>query len=273
MAGITAIALVVLVVDFQRVLGLHMANQTRAIPEHIFLNYKVNLLKGPSGYPRFQKVIKNIDHTLKAHSNMEVTFFDDADCYAAIKTTHSRELADFYKKETFGAYKSDLCRLAQLAERGGYYFDNDIEVIQDNDIRNFIPAEAAFVSVQTTDTEIFQAVLAAAPNHPVIMRAMNLTFEHYMKKRRRAPFVGPRIMAEAFKWWSGEALRAGAYTHDERPDHLRHSFLLKETPDYASYGLQRRGGRGCCCNFLVGVEETKTAVFYSRYVGAGKHCH
>merc|ERR1719161_3106729 len=99
----------------------------RTIPNRLVFNYEVDLLKGGRRDNRHdQLLIQNMKNTMKLYSDMEVEFLDDAGCYEAIKATHSKALADHYTTESYGPYKSDICRLAQLAEKGGYYMDNDL---------------------------------------------------------------------------------------------------------------------------------------------------
>merc|ERR1719310_2648843 len=115
---------------------------------------------------------------------MEVSFLDNDGCAEALSAVHSKTMGEFFIAETFGPYKSDLCRLAQLAEKGGYYMDTDLEPV--SDVRKIIPSQAAFVTVKTSlpNAGFFQAFLGSAPKHPIIMKALNSTAATYASGER-----------------------------------------------------------------------------------------
>lgn len=122
--------------------------------------------------PRGTNVNRIVDLFSDIH---DVEFLDDAGCSAAIEKAHSKELAMYFEKEQTGMYTSDICRLAQLALKGGSYMDTDLAVMQD--MRKTVPPQASFASVialpwkgPRNPNEIFQAFLAAAPRHPVILK-------------------------------------------------------------------------------------------------------
>lgn len=227
---------------------------------------------------------------MQTYSDMEVEFLDDAGCYEAIKAIHSKDLADHFSNEKKGCFKSDICRLAQLADAGGYYFDNDLEAI--SDMRDVIPAETAFASAEAAKAPpagsvLFQAILGVAPKHPIIMRTLNLTLEYYesflaeaeesrrtrrkqKKKQKKVTWLGPEKMAEAFKWWSGQQeLHAGSFANQEGP--LKQSYILSEENAPDKYGLETRTGQEGC-NYVVADSASKKALFWSRFVGASEDC-
>jgi hypothetical protein len=178
------------------------------VPQRLVFNYKTNLLqpKGNLG-EHDARLAENVADSVKLFSDVQdVEFADDAECKAAIEEAHSKQLANFYDTESHGCYKSDLCRLAQLYLRGGYYLDNDIQPLYD--FRSEMPPCTNFLSAISTVNGVFQAVLGAAPKHPVIARALNLTLQHYLDFQkqpwRRIPqAVGTKIMESAVKDVSG----------------------------------------------------------------------
>ena len=126
----------------------------------------------------------DVDTSSLAHpSNRTVLcfwkFYDDGECREAISRSHSEELALRFDSESFGPYKSDMCRLAMLFESGGYYFDTDVEVIAD--IRSVIPPSATVSTVVESSSivNIFQGFFAAIPMHPVVKLALDLTLIQY----------------------------------------------------------------------------------------------
>jgi len=108
---------------------LESPGTTPKIPNILLFNYQVNLLRvGATELPEHRK---NIIKTIALHPGASVLFHDDAACRLAIVRVHSEELASMFDRESRGMYKSDLCRYAMLYEHGGYYFDNDLDLIQD----------------------------------------------------------------------------------------------------------------------------------------------
>jgi hypothetical protein len=94
-----------------------------------------------------------------------------------------------------------------LYEHGGYYFDNDFEVV--TDVRSIIPPGASISTIMAlTDRstpsigldgrlDVFQSFLAAAPKHPVIKAAMDFTLRWYQRGESADLHNGQRLM-----WWN-----------------------------------------------------------------------
>jgi hypothetical protein len=177
----------------------------QAIPSHIHFNHKKNFLQ--SEVPGTNGLKDNIKKIMKMHPGTNVSFFDDVECRDLIAKSHSEELALWFDKEDQGCYKSDLCRLAVLYEHGGYYFDNDFEVV--TDVRELIPAGASISTVMAlTDRatpsigldgrlDVFQAFLASSPQHPAIKAAMDSTLKWYARGYYNEQHNGERLM-----WWN-----------------------------------------------------------------------
>lgn len=275
--------------DAASALRITSKGHQRTIPNRLVFNYKVNLLQETDRLPKHTANIKKI---VKMYPDMKVEFLDNAGCEQAIKAVHSEELAEYFAKEDFGPYKSDMCRLAQLAEKGGYYLDNDLEPV--SDMLQIIPAQAAFVTAKSEfagGSGLFQAFIGAAPKHPVIMKALNLTAAAYQsgarakknpiemkvkkieavseegmlsaKYAQQSRWLGPHKMEEAFNWWQS--------TEDKGK--LAQSYIISETNSPEPYGVSRQVGKGCCCNFVVADKVSKKALFYSRFVGSSDFCN
>ena len=75
-----------------------------------------------------------------------------------------------------GRIRSDVCRLAMLWMRGGYYFDNDI-VLLDNVARRLSPS-TTFATVTTVrwlfrnPPGLLNAFIASTPRHPIVHAAL-----------------------------------------------------------------------------------------------------
>jgi len=295
-----ALVLCGVLLGFHGALALRITSKEhqRAIPNRLVFNYKVNLLENTERLPKHTANIKKI---MEMYPDMKTEFLDDSGCYDAIKAVHSEELAEYFSKENFGPYKSDMCRLAQLAEKGGYYMDNDLEPVAD--MRKIIPAQAAFVTVKSTfDTTsgFFQAFLGVAPKHPVIMNALNLTAAAYQsgERARKEPiqmkvksskelsaegiqsvshakssrWLGPHSMQKAAESWYGGRVPLGLSKKDGEKGHLEQSYLLEESK-VGTYNVARQNGVGCCCNFVVGDSASHQALFYSRFMGSSDFCN
>ena len=121
----------------------------------------------------------------------DVLFFDDRECLEMIRKVEPRLILPF-ELEIDGSYKADICRMAALYAYGGYYFDVDIEVIQPLLLQQQHAAAAApnnnrrsgisFVTSWTESPshhEMFQAILAVSPQHPVIRANMDIMIQDW----------------------------------------------------------------------------------------------
>lgn len=207
----------------------------RAIPDRLVLNHKINFLKMPdTGADLTASLLEtshnwvNMTHWVRLmnlnidfYGFKDVEFLDNDGCFRAIERVHSVFLAD--KARRFvnngdgqsGAYASDICRLAQLYEHGGYYFDNDMPAVRD--VRALIPRETSFVScIGTNNGNMFNSFIGVAPRHPIIKLAMD-----FCVNPKHDGFLGPNTLMKAWYTWNrwggckkGEcAWRRGPHNH------------------------------------------------------------
>lgn len=265
-----------------------------SIPDRLVGNYKINFMGNfiDMGNQTLSSKIMgamraNIKEIMKINKLTEnqIEWADDHDCAELIEHVHSKELRAAFENEGKGEYKSDICRLAQLAERGGYYVDNDMQAVQD--MHQYIPAHTSFVSViaawnshgdpddqekpyKNIRDELFNSFIGAAPGHPIIQRALNLTLEHYSKKNVSVPSdlvrlekevemsrwdLGPSILRQAYEWWAdlplgASQMVAGESYHATKPVGLKYSYLLDEVKINKEY--------------FVRDDRTSTVIFNSR---------
>eukprot|EP00931_Biecheleriopsis_adriatica_P118703 TRINITY_DN94046_c0_g1_i1.p1 TRINITY_DN94046_c0_g1~~TRINITY_DN94046_c0_g1_i1.p1 ORF type:complete len:285 (-),score=52.68 TRINITY_DN94046_c0_g1_i1:147-1001(-) len=253
--------------------------EQRAIPNRLLFNYKQSLLSNPSALPLHAA---NVQKLISKYHDMEVEFLDDAGCAQTIARAHSESLASYYQSEDFGPYKSDVCRLAQLLENGGYYLDNDLEFV--SDFRDAIPVDASFVSVAHPNKDIFQAFTAASPGHPLIKQTLDGMHKAYQMgqavmlfalnsnatvKSAKELWFGPNAIAASWRAFSGEPVNVGKFHHANHTG-FQTSYMFLEA-NVARFGLASRIGGGCCCNYAVG-DASGRAIFYSRFVGASDFC-
>ena len=157
------------------------------IPEHLLVNERCNLLSndttGCANAVQAQYARERLRSPLLR--GLKAIAWDDGMCFDGISRVHSAALARAIRHEGNGMYKSDACRLAQLAEHGGYYLDND--VVPHIDVRELGAARVgcashpSFIAVRQSwePVQFLNAFVAATPRHPIIMRALNLTARFY----------------------------------------------------------------------------------------------
>ncbi|CAE7552678.1 unnamed protein product [Symbiodinium natans] len=161
------------------------------IPANILFNYKINLfesrLHGDDDDTELLRVLrKNCEHTVDSFGGdvAKVYFYDDKVCIAELKNLEGfdgKRLAAGFKAFKNGRFKSDLCRLVQLYNHGGYYFDTDILPVRS--VRKVLEEETTFATSRSVfQNEIFQAFLAATPKHPFIAEQLR-EFEQWLAEK------------------------------------------------------------------------------------------
>ena len=98
-----------------------------------------------------------------------------------------------------GAFRSDLCRLAQLYSEGGLYLDNDVVPLAGLADAIAGPGAAPVTTVlEESQKYLFQAILAAPPRSDLVRRAL-LYFEEWVCGARAATGenVGPALLMQA----------------------------------------------------------------------------
>lgn len=227
-----------------------------------------------SQFPRL--VHENVQNTLQLYSNywnnsdISVWFLGDEQCQQVIEKQNS-DLLQFYQTESFGPFKSDICRIAALSERGGYYFDNDMEVVEAMSLPN-----ATFITVYNEEEGKMSAsntFIAATPRHVIFEEVINAMVNYYKTNRRTLEEnnVGPTTL------WEGYDQAAKKYCDDagERCNTWSIFDLTQVNLDvhkelYAK--VPRRKGWGCCCKFVIHNPNLHKMYFWSRFLGAGGSC-
>jgi hypothetical protein len=261
----------------------------QAIPSQIYFNHKkskvLELVRGTSG------LRMNMQKIADMHPGCNVSFVDEEQCRSAIARAHSEELALWFDKENQWSYKSDMCRLAVLYQTGGYYFEGDFEVV--TDVRHIVPPGASISTVMAlTDgatpsigldgrLDVFNNFLAAAPKHPVIKAAMDLTLGWYMKDEYADEHNGQRLM-----WWNHPRRDGPCETIDPERCHQvlpGPVFLGKALRDWLKVDYLRVGhmdeGKGCewtgdmmenrCAYLFIETDDIKAYNLAERNKGSG----
>lgn len=227
----------------------------------------------------------NVKQTLRILGDIaEVEFLDDDGCSAAIEAVHSKELAVYFDEEPTGMYKSDVCRLAQLAVLGGYYMDTDLEVLRD--MRHILPPQTAFASIialpwkgPKDPNEMFTAFIGVAPGHPVIRLALDMCLSYYQGRNKTIAAVlgesmrGTALMRMAYEDWAGHEMAGAAQVHT-RDDRFKYSYLLEEERlDQKVYpNVTPQVGEGTNCNIVVVDRGQRAVVFFSHSIGPTTSC-
>jgi hypothetical protein len=101
------------------------------IPRRLILPHSFDILA--SKRPSY--LYTNVRHTIEAYAKawnqssdeIDVLFLDNNKCRRLLPTVEPRLVMPFLG-ERFGAYKSDICRVAALYVHGSYCFDCDLEM-------------------------------------------------------------------------------------------------------------------------------------------------
>jgi hypothetical protein len=189
---------------------LVLSNHTHAIPNILLFTHYTNLLTyidkndNPSNNDNnmaaapddndkekekeLRALAANVRHAISLHPGAKARFLTDDDCVKSLKAVmgdDDTDLVGFFKKETQGMYKADLCRGAALWETGGLYLDVDLGVRMNlfdvlYDTTNFATIKVHMQSKHKG--AFFQAFMAATPHHPIIYRYIELFQDYYRGK-------------------------------------------------------------------------------------------
>jgi len=241
----------------------------RRIPDILLFTHKKQLFEPTENVLSADdlRVKENLRKTIAMHPGMQMEFYDDERCRQALLHVNMADsiwVADF-DREPEGKYKSDLCRLAMLHEHGGYYMDNDLEVLMD--FREVIPSSTTLAtSLEFGHSDhVFQAFFAATKAHPILWKALEKTAGWYTAGRPNATDIpaGPVLV--------GAAMLEFLKVPNLQPGPLVDMYFLNETDEIDQFGLHKRGeDQGC--NIVVSDHATRRAVAWSRFVGASSTC-
>ncbi len=96
--------------------------------------------------------------------------FDDKSARAFLSRTCAQEVLFAYHRAVVPSLKSDLFRLAYLARQGGIYADPDQRCIEP--VRRLLPAGADLVLCRERLGMLDNSLIAATPEHPIIVLAL-----------------------------------------------------------------------------------------------------
>lgn len=204
----------------------------------------------------------------QANLNLEgVWYLNNTECFDLINRVESR-LAKYFLNEKLGKYKGDICRIVALYDKGGYYFDTDMEVYADNVV--ILPPHITFSTVNSLGggNSFFQSFLAAAPKHPILRINMDLLIQHYRSIEMR----GRKLIPD---WMGPNSLYTSYMEFSKSSNEIKRKWPVDVSLEEIrgeEYPEVKRRGRDWLCNVLVHNRTSKTVYFYARVVGASDFC-
>jgi tetratricopeptide (TPR) repeat protein len=132
------------------------------------------------------------------HPEYQHIVFDDAGASYFLRTHHPPAVDEAFRRSTHPAQRADIFRLGYLAIEGGIHIDADDRCLDRLD--HYIPAAATFVGYQENYATIANNFVAAASQHPVIVRALDLAVEAVNRGDHDIVWLstGPGLMTRAF---------------------------------------------------------------------------
>jgi hypothetical protein len=270
-----------------------MDTSVSKIPRRLIFTHRFDILasKRPS------HLYTNVRHTIEAYAKawnqssdeIDVLFLDDTKCRRLINAVEPRLVVPFLS-ESFGAYKSDICRVAALYVHGGYYFDCDLEVVNvlepDAHI-DFLTADMLHKSGQ-----FYNAIIATPPSSPVLRSAMNSMLDDWYQvpsllvKYNVTKFTMSVYNSQAYRndvksvlartrRRSARHVNMGCITlrigYDQHVNTTSGWILHEEQNNHpVLYPSLYRKSSEKKCNYIVHDHKTRIPYFYSRLIGTPK---
>jgi hypothetical protein len=265
------------------------AIQATGIPRRLSFNYKNNILVDKKPPDLYKNLVNTINVYSKAwnpeigehyigdnvteitsndgvvsHPYVTIDFLTDTECRDLITQAEPR-LLEHFNKETAGEFRSDICRIADLYLKGGYYMDNDMRAME----AVILPDHIIFSTVlEKNEQNFFQSFLASAPGNPILRKTMDVMLGHYegtheIKRPGRVySGMGTATLKDAYDLAIGEDPSLSEKSRFLREINLRDNPSLYKD-------VERQGIRPMC-DIAVHYAETLKVYFYSRAIGTDK---
>jgi Glycosyltransferase sugar-binding region containing DXD motif len=248
----------------------HHIHNNHRIPNILLFTHSINLLTSSKVFGEDKALKKNVQNTIDLHQNAQVFFLTDVECISSIKRVMGSDspLLSYFEQETQGMFKADICRGAALYERGGLYFDVDLqarmslwEVIR--------PTSTFVVPFVHSDSKypgnFFQAFIGSEPKNPIIKQYLQLFIEYYGGKIDLNGPLGVQLLRRAHDDVVGttESPKVSSQVSQFFVEVLYSAKLFPDIPP-PNWGERR------ACRFVV-VANTKAPYlvpFYSRVKGS-----
>jgi len=225
---------------------------------------------------------QNIHNIIDLHPKATVRFLVDSDCEHSIRNAlgNDTKLVNYFRQESQGMYKSDMCRGAALWETGGLYFDVDLGVRMS--LWDVLGPRTSFVTVKVHERSkqrpgFFQAFIGATPHHPILRHYLELFVQYYEGKIQ----LSTRLLPDPKKHMLGVRLLWMAYQKYEQ-EQQQHRVTTKSTgivelwhedlylPHKFPFIPEPTWGTENACKYLVVANEGWPPVvpLYSRIAGS-----
>ena len=240
------------------------------IPNVLIFTHYINLLETDDLTGEDLALKANVQNSVDLHSDAQVLFLTDDDCLESIARVmgSNTPLLDFFRKESHGMYKADICRGAALYEHGGLYLDIDMQARMS--LWSVIAPTSTFV-VPFVHREskhpgnFFQAFIGSVPKNPILKRYLELFIDHYEGKIDLQGPLGVLLLRKAHD----DIL--GTPKHPKESDQVPQYFMevlydAQVFPDVPppDWGVRR------ACHFVVvaNAQSPYVVPFYSRVKGS-----
>lgn len=213
------------------------------------------------------KHYQNIIHTVDAYKsawgtdNVEFKILDHRSCMNAIvklpMTGASSALFDFYldKSKQHPMKGFDICRAAILYQYGGYFFNEEVEVIEPyTSTRN----DVTFVGVRSQSGLFLPAFVASIAEHPILQEVLSKFIMLALNKIQ----VDPNLSG-------GEEIYRDAHNIVG----LGKSVILSEKHlEALDDAYEKKSKRSHKCSYVIYSLEEKKIHFYTRMFIDGEYC-
>ena len=223
-----------------------------------------------------QNLTKSETNKLTEEQLQIVTYLNNKSCIEILKQTEPR-LVPHFDDEIYGKYKADICRIAELYMRGGYYFDTDMKVVKPLLLPPHVTFTAPFEAdagarsksglAERNNKGIFNSFIASAPNHPILRHALDLILQKYEGKLkiRFESQLGPASLFNAYKQFEESSIDLKQQWPIDMT--LAETYLNNQYPTFP-----RLLGKGYACHYVVHNFTEMEIYFYSRIPGVGELC-
>ena len=184
------------------------------IPRTILIKHKYDLCNASmpsslqSGFAandtNYWPLYANVQRLKAYNPDFEFICFDEVRAYEYLKKK-DESLAEYFKNEENGAFKSDLFRVVYLYYEGGYYMDSDMEPMMP--LNNIFNARVTFTTAwdpESKENWIANTYMGATPFNEILRVAMDLFHDTYLNNKPKG-MLGPELMARSVKQFTNES--------------------------------------------------------------------
>ena len=245
------------------------------IPNIAYITYNLNLLERDADQLEGEDVVlaANVRNTMALVEHTSFRFLTDEDCIDLLqnyskerKDGRSHKLEEYFRNESRGMIKADVCRGVALYNTGGLYFDVDLQVrinvwdIIDTDTDFVVPLVHKDHKVHDS---FFQAFIGVSKESSrlIMSRYLDFFLEYYEGEREvtKTKSIGVVLLRQAYD----HEVHVMKNTHHNSLFWREVLYSKDRFPDIEEPVGERRA-----CRFVVFDKITNTIPFYSRVRGS-----